>query len=347
MANEVAKKDEAYKSGLSKVQETYLKSVASTMEHVGLKMNTEQTQNVMTCVQAMNAAIDKKGYKFNQISQSSITDCLEKVAVLNLNCSSIPAECYVSLRGFDMTVGVQGAGYETLVAKYGTNVKRLYQPWLVREKDDFKYPHYKGIEIDPPEWTPKGVGKVIRVVYPIAMTDNSVQYLISERADVVRNLVAHISNNLLGKENKEKKKQVIAKCEGKTLEQILADKEICMAGNVSPAWTSPQSQEQMIITKMKNNVLKNFPKTFSNTFIQTEYENASQEDEAPTAPEPEKAIDLTADTDSREEVDSDTGEVAENAPADFGSKQKEEEKPAKKEEPKQEEKHDTDDDLPF
>lgn len=44
---------------------------------------------------------------------------------------------------------------------------------------------------------PTGKGKVVRVVYPIEMSDGTIEYHIAEREDVVKNLIAHINQNLM------------------------------------------------------------------------------------------------------------------------------------------------------
>ncbi len=39
-----------------------------------------------------------------------------------------------------------------------------------------------------PEWGPTGKGKVVRVVYPIEMSDGTIEYHIAEREDVVKKI---------------------------------------------------------------------------------------------------------------------------------------------------------------
>lgn len=53
--------------------------------------------------------------------------------------------------------------------------------------------------MEPPEWEPSGKGEVIRVVYPIEYMDGRIEYHFGERDDVLKNLYAHISNNLMDK----------------------------------------------------------------------------------------------------------------------------------------------------
>lgn len=271
--------------------------VVSSLKNIDLDVSDEQRQNLLTAIQYMYRVCKSNGISFNDTDKASITDVLEKICVLNLNCSAIPSECFLELRKqysvrtdesgakktdyssfvYVWNVGVQGAGNEKLVRKYGVNVKQVFQPWIVRENDEFKYPHFKGLTIEPPEWTPKGTGRAVRVVYPVEMNDGSVQYLISEREDVKANLIAHIRNNLIGKTNEKLREEVIAKCEGLSLDDILDNKDICATAKISSSWTSLSSREQMIITKMKNNALKTFPKDFSNQFIASEYQTSSDD----------------------------------------------------------------------
>jgi hypothetical protein len=129
--------------------------------------------------------------------------------------------------------------------------------------------------MEPPEWEEKGLSnKVVRVVYPILLNDGTEQYLIAERDGVKVNLFAHIKNNLLNEtfglaessykatpkqkeQIKAKKEEIFAelrKCE--TVDEMLA----CEVARpyMSPAWLD--TPESMIIRKMRNNAIKNFPK---------------------------------------------------------------------------------------
>ena len=69
--------------------------------------------------------------------------------------------------------------------------------WLVRSGDSFSYGKRKGIEVEPPEWEPTGKGEVVRVVYPIEYADGHTEFHFGERDDVLKNLYAHLSNNLM------------------------------------------------------------------------------------------------------------------------------------------------------
>ena len=284
-------------NALTTATKTLTDQIVLSLKNIDLDVTDEQRQNLLTAIQYMYRVCKSNGISFNDTDKASITDVLEKICVLNLNCSAIPSECFLELRKqyavsndesgkkttdyshfvYIWNVGVQGAGNEKLVRKYGVNVKQVYQPWIVREHDEFKYPHFKGLQIEAPEWTPKGTGKAIRIVYPIEMLDGTIQYLISEREDVKANLIAHIRNNLIGKANEKLRDDIVSKCENMSLDEILDNREICTSAKVSSSWTSMSSREQMIITKMKNNALKTFPKDFSNQFIASEYKNSSDE----------------------------------------------------------------------
>lgn len=158
---------------------------------------------------------------------------------------------------------------------------------LVRSGDSFSYGKRKGIEVEPPEWEPTGKGEVVRVVYPIEYADGHIEFHFGERDDVLKNLYAHLSNNLMNetfgvcenryeatpaqkKQISEKKKEIMDKAkELNDLDKILDCPEL--QPYLSPAWTEPQSRESMIIRKMRNNVMKKIPKDFGNPVAAQEY----------------------------------------------------------------------------
>ena len=141
--------------------------------------------------------------------------------------------------------------------------------------------------MEPPEWEPSGKGEVVRVVYPIEYMDGRIEYHFGERDDVIKNLYAHISSNLMDKtfgicesrfkatpaqknQIAEKKKEIMDKAkELNDLDKILDCPEL--QPYLSPAWTEPQSRESMIIRKMRNNVMKKIPKDFGNPVAAQEY----------------------------------------------------------------------------
>ena len=150
----------------------------------------------------------------------------------------------------------------------------------------------------PPEWEQRGESeKVARVVYPILLTDGTMQYLIAERESVKVNLFAHIRNNLMNetfgicasryratdaqKAEIEARKEEIynALRECKTLDEMLA----CPVARpyISAAWLD--TPEAMIIRKMRNNAIKKYPKDFDSmanrSFIQIDETYQTQQKE--------------------------------------------------------------------
>ena len=144
------------------------------------------------------------------------------------------------------------------------------------------------MDITPPSWEQKGLSeKVVAVVYPVQLTNGSIEYLISERESVKTNLISHIRNNMTNKtfgfvtgtktdkygkkvdrtiydatpeekaKIKAKKEEILSEvCECETLDDMLK----CPSAQpyISAAWLD--TPEQMITRKLRNNAIKKFPK---------------------------------------------------------------------------------------
>lgn len=285
MANEVAKKNTQFMSGLAKIQDTFVNMVVNTGKEIEIQYDEYQRTCVMNMLGKMQELLIKEGLDINKMDTNQITNILQTVAMLKLNASAMPRECYVILRNVkkgntwvkEFELGVEGDGNDKILRTYGIDVDKVGTPWIVRENDDFTYSQFKGFEITPPTWSPKGTGKVIRVVYPIKKKDGSEEYHISERADVVHNLQAHISNNLMkNKMVDEKVKEKLNALAGSLdLDGILENKELLP--HISPAWKSSHSREAMIVRKMRNNAIKKIPKDFENAFAALAYEKTFEE----------------------------------------------------------------------
>ena len=290
---------------LANASNKYMALINKQMDTANVQLGDYAKSCVMNAISAINVALETAGVSWNaqDLNRDNIGGILLNIASLQLNAAAQPAEVYFQLRtvkGKDgsymkkIEYGVQGAGFESIAARFGRDVKRVMPCWEVRENDDFKYPRFTGLEYAPPEWTPKGSGAVVRVVYPIIYNDNTVNYIISERADVKKNLLAHINNNLMNetfgicknrynateaqKEEIEKKKSELKSRARKheTLEDILDDAELDKY--ISPAWKDGHSRESMIVRKMKNNAMKGIPKDFGSAFIQSQYMESTSED---------------------------------------------------------------------
>ena len=286
-----------FKTQLAKVNDAYLPMVVNQLENNSITLSEYAKSCVSNAISAINNVLDTNGVSWGDASldTNGITQILLSVASLQLNAAATPRECYfqirnVAVKGADgkstvwkkkIEFGIEGAGNDALLARFGRDVKKVYPHWLVREDDDFTYPRYSGLELTPPEWQPKGTGKVVRVVYPILSTDGTVDYYIAERADVKRNLIAHISNNMMNEtfgicadrykatdEQKaqiaEKKREILNKAKELDLDALLDSTDFDKF--ISPAWKEEQSRESMVIRKMCNNISKKIPKNFASSF---------------------------------------------------------------------------------
>lgn len=305
--NKVAKTESTYKTQLTKVNDLYLPMITNQLEDNNITLSEYAKSCVVNAISAINTVLDTNGVTWGDASldTNGITQILLSVAALQLNATANPRECYfqirnVSVKGADgksiwkkkIEFGIEGSGNDALLSRFGRDVKKVFPRWLVREDDDFKYPRYVGVELTPPEWQPKGEGKVIKVVYPIQSTDGTVDYYIAERADVKRNLVAHISNNMMNEtfgicadrykateaqkqEIAQKKKEILSKAKELDLDAILDSDEFDKY--ISPAWKECQSKESMIERKMCNNICKKIPKNFASSFESEIYNENTDE----------------------------------------------------------------------
>ncbi|MBO0962372.1 hypothetical protein J1P26_21955 [Neobacillus sp. MM2021_6] len=296
--NEVAAQS-SFQTGLTKISNTFFPMIERQLSGNGINMDHYQKQCVMSAISAINSVLDVKGIKWTDpaLDKNNVTQTLLSVAALKLNAAASPREAYFQIRNVKMKkndedvwvkqieMGIEGDGNDAILSNFGRGVEEVHQFWQVRSEDQFEYPKYKGIEMSPPEWTPTGKGEVVRVVYPITKKGGRTEYYIAEREDVVKNLIAHVKNNLMNetfgiaesrfKANAKQKNEIDAKKKEivKTIEELglkaLDDETV--EKYISPAWKDPQSRETMIIRKMRNNIVKKIPKDFGNAFIEMTY----------------------------------------------------------------------------
>lgn len=267
-----------FKSQLAKINDTYMPQIETQLHGNGIRMTEYQRTCVINSISSINEMLVKEGLGMRDIDQSNLTQTLMHVAALQLNATATPREVYFikrnqKVKGGDaiqvIEMGIEGDGNDAILSRFGRNVKQVHRHWEVREDDGFTYPGYSGLTVTPPSWSPKGTGKVVRVVYPIEFNDGQVEFYIAEREDVKANLLAHMYNNLMWDNKKVDKKAKIKEfAETHTLDEILDNEEMQTFGNISPAWKEPQSRESMVIRKMRNRIVKKIPKDFSNAYIQ-------------------------------------------------------------------------------
>jgi hypothetical protein len=291
---------QSYQTPLTKISNTFFPMIEKQLSGNGIEMDHYQKQCVMNAISAVNSVLDVKGISWTDpsLDKNNVTQMLLTVAALKLNSAASPREVYFQTRNVKMQkdgaevwmkqieMGIEGDGNDAILANFGRGVQDVHPFWLVREGDYFEYPKYKGIELTPPEWSPTGKGEVIRVVYPITKKNGQTDYYIGERDDVVKNLIAHIKNNLMNEtfgiaesrykatvaqkaQIDAKKKEIIKKVQEIGLSAL--DDE-AVEQYVSPAWKDPQSRETMIIRKMRNNVVKKIPKDFGTAFVEMKYD---------------------------------------------------------------------------
>lgn len=333
---ETAPAKKEFGTQLTKVNDTFMPLILSQMQKNSIEMSPYAKTCVLHAISAINSALDKAGISWNsaELDKSTVSDILIKVACFQLNAAASPREVYFQTRnvkGADgnwkkqIEMGIEGDGNDALLARFGRDVVEVGQFWKVREKDDFTYPTFNGLDMDPPKWTPKGGGKIVRVVYPIIKSSKDgkrhVEFYISEREDVIKNLIAHINSNMMNEtfgfaESKRKatndqkikiearKRELLKRANDLGLDAALDDPEL--QPWISPAWTEFHSRESMIERKMRNNAIKKIPKDFGNGALETMFEEATDDVYRSTARE----IRDNANRDKIDvQVDKNTGEI--------------------------------------
>ena len=283
MSEEIKEKKE-FTTALSQWTTEVTGLVARDFEAVGVPIDDYArtcAMNAMTSI--FHLVLQTKEADLQTMNTSNLREVVAQAASLKLNANAMPREVYFQLRNKQINgawvkvveMGIEGNGNDAMLRNFGVGVKTVYPCWLVKEGDVFTYPKRKGMKMEPPEWEEKGLSsKVIRVVYPILLDDGTEQYLIAERDGVKVNLFAHVRNNLMNEtfgicentfkataeqkdEIRKKKEEIyeaLRKCE--TVDDMLA----CETARsfMSPAWLD--TPESMIIRKMRNNAIRNFPK---------------------------------------------------------------------------------------
>jgi len=266
-----------YTPAIAKINDTFLPVIEDQLLSRNINMSEYQRECVMNALNNITEVLETNGLTINQMDGSQITQILLQVSALQLNAAATPREVYFIIRNKKsnpkIEMGIEGDGNDAILSRFGRNVKKVYPYWYVREGDEFKLPRYVGLNVAPPEWTPSYKGRGMYVVYPILSSDDTIHYHIATREDVKANLIAHMMNNLMWDKNKEEKKQKIREFANEhTLDEILNNKEMQTIGQISPAWSEPQSREAMILRKMRNNIVKKIPKDFGNAFTASVYQ---------------------------------------------------------------------------
>lgn len=301
MSNEIVKTEKRELTGTVKFQADLANELDVASEQMGASFSEYGKKCVVNAIAGLAFTCTSQGINLKDLDPTLLKLELQHVGYTELNYAAIPSEIYFDLRKvtkadesgnevvrYNIAIKPQGAGNEKLTRKYGVGLKKdigLHSPWLIREGDEFELPSFNGIEMTPPKWKPKSLdGKVTMVVYPAVKVDGSVEFLMATREGVKANIIAQIRQNSLYAFKKEvinkvgKKYQAVdteardkfyeelnVYAESHKLEELLAEPKY--AEYVNPTYTSGGSKEQMILRKMKNNALKNYPKEYDNAFV--------------------------------------------------------------------------------
>lgn len=301
MGNEIVKTEKRELTGTVKLQVELANELNVASEQMGASFTDYGKKCVVNAIAGLAVTCTNQGISLKDLDPTLLKINLQNVGYTELNYAAIPSEIYFDLRKttkydddgnkitkYNITIKPQGAGNEKLTRKYGVGLKKdigLHSPWLVREGDEFELPSFNGIDMTPPKWKPKSLdGKVTMVVYPAVKVDGSVEYLMATREGIKANIIAQIRQNSLYAFTKEEVnskgrkyekvdteardkfyEELNAYAESHKVEELLAEPKF--AEYVNPTYTSGGSKEQMILRKMKNNALKNYPKEYDNAYI--------------------------------------------------------------------------------
>ena len=304
--NEVVEKKQ-FTTSLSQWSNEITGLIARDYEACGVQFDDYSKKCALEAMTSIYTLV-KNDEKVNMsnLDTSNLRGIVEHCASLKLNASAYPRECYFQLRSVKVgnewqkvvEMGIEGAGYDSLLANYGKDVEQVYPYWVIKEGDTYIPPKHKGLEVTPPEWEENGLSdKAIRVVYPVKLKDGSVTYLSADRNSVKVNLLAHVKQNMMNatfgicadrykatekqkEEIKAKKDEILNALRACATVDDMLDCEIARPF-ISGAWLD--TPESMIQRKMCNNATRKFPKNYDPMARQAQIEmdevyQASQEE---------------------------------------------------------------------
>lgn len=344
MENKVTKNQVVLTKG-DNFQVELVQQVDLATKEMGRNLSEYGTQCVINALASLVLYCKQNDIKFSSFDQTMVKLALINVGYTELNMAAIPSEAYFDIRkvnkevedketgetksttSYAVTIKPQGAGNEKLTRKYGVNVKELQSALLIREGDEYELPGFDGAKMTPFIWKRKSLdSKVIMVVYPLEKTNGTFEYLIASREGIKPNIIAQIRQNTLYKFKKKNAKgyevndpeardlfyaELDAKAESMKVDELIKE----YAEYINPTYTSGGSKEQMILRKMKNNALKNYPKEYDNAYMKQAVESMFEDRDDSLNIKRDEAI----DADAVETVEKEINEtiVDENAPADF------------------------------
>ena len=203
---ELAEKKE-FTTGLSEWTNTITGLAIRDFEKNGVKFDDYSKECAMAAVGSIFQLVQNTDKtEMADINTSNLREVVVQCASLKLNANAVPREVYFQLRSKQINgdwkkvveMGIEGDGNDALLRNFGNEVAKVYPVWVVKEGDEFTYPKRVGLEVTPPSWEQKGLSeRVSKVVYPVKLTDGTIEYLIADRESVKTNLIAHIRNNMM------------------------------------------------------------------------------------------------------------------------------------------------------
>lgn len=282
---QVAEKKE-FTTALSQWSNETVRLIENDYSSCGVVFDEYSRKCAMEAVGSIYNLVKNDGKaNMNSLDKSNLRGIVENCASLKLNPSAYPRECYFQLRNVKrgnewvkvVEMGIEGAGYDSLLSHYGKDVEQVYPYWVVKEGDTYIPPKHKGLELTPPEWEENGLSdKAVRVVYPVKLTDGTVTYLTADRASVKVNLLAHVKQNMMNatfgvcadrykatdkqkEEIKAKKDEILNALRACSTVDDMLECEIARPF-ISGAWLD--TPESMIQRKMCNNATRKYPKNY-------------------------------------------------------------------------------------
>lgn len=342
--NEVTKTNTSI-SPMQQYQIDLVLEVERGLQEMGQKLTEYGKQCVINALAAIIITTKNNSIPLNSLDQTMLKLAIRNVGLLELNFNAIPSEAFIDMRRgeggkYSISIRPQGAGNEKLTRRFGVNVQELKTALLVREGDEYTLPGFDGEKMTPFTWKPKSLDKkVIMVVYPLLKKDGTYEYLMATRDSIVPNLIAQIRQNNLytfmttngkgvrvvdTKARDEFYDKLNKAFDGKTLDQVLANPE--WQKELSNTYTSGGSKEAMIIRKMKNNALKNYPREFNNAVIANAVKEINEDYDESLDEKPQKVDGGFIDVNPVEKVEKEIAEEPKgNAVPDFDVSSKEEE----------------------
>ena len=289
---QVAEK-KAFTTSLSEWSNAMTGLIIEDYKSCGMKMDDYSKECAMEAMTSIfNLVKSDPKINMGNLDTSNLRGIIKRCASLKLNASAYPRECYFQLRsvkvGIDpqtnkdvwqkqVEMGIEGSGYDSLLANFGKDVERVYPYWVIKEGDTYTPPKHKGLTVTDPEWEENGLSdKAVRVVYPVKLSDGTITYLSADRDSVKISLISHVKQNLMNvtfgicadryKATEKQKSEIKAKKEEilnalracKTVDEMLK----CEIARpyISGAWLD--TPESMIVRKMCNNATKKYPKNY-------------------------------------------------------------------------------------